>query len=190
MAGGAGTIVQVAPGMPSGTAGVRPGRALARIAPLGLLLACGQPAPAATKAEAPPAADPVEPAKPRIVAAAAEGEVAALVQAEQTREPGPLVVYVGASWCEPCRAFHDALVAGNLDRELAGVRFLEFDLDRDKARLTAAGYQSRLIPLFALPGPDGLASGRQIEGGIKGPQAAEHIVRRLVPLLAGARAGR
>ena len=131
-----------------------------------------------------------EPAKalerPVLIAAPAEGEVAAIVQAELARARGPLVVYVGATWCDPCRVFHDALVAGQLDRELAGVRFVEFDMDRDKERLAAAGYVSRLIPLLALPGPDGRASGRQIEGGIKGPGAATHILARLVPLLAGA----
>jgi thiol-disulfide isomerase/thioredoxin len=97
-------------------------------------------------------------------------------------------VYVGASWCEPCVAFHDALVAGQLDAELAGVRFLEFDLDRDQARLAADGYQSRYVPLFALPGPDGRASGKQIQGGVKGSGAADNLVRRLQPLLAEARA--
>lgn len=160
---------------------------------LALLLACaGPPAPqpeavkAEAKVEAKAEAKAPQAGKPTLVAAPAEGEVGGLVQAELARGSGPLVVYVGATWCDPCRVFHEALVRGDLDRELAGVRFLEFDLDRDKARLIDAGYESRLIPLFALPGPDGRASGRQIEGGIRGPQAALHIVARLVPLIAGA----
>ncbi len=124
-------------------------------------------------------------ARPILITGGGEGTIADAVRAELGRGSGPLVVYVGASWCEPCRRFHDALVAGELDRELAGARFLEYDLDLDRERLTAAGYTSRMIPLFALPGPDGRASGRQIEGGIKGPGAARHIVARLVPLLAG-----
>lgn len=119
--------------------------------------------------------------------AAPDGDVAASVMREAA-SAGTLVVYVGAGWCEPCRAFHEAVQGGRFDGELAGVRFLEYDLDRDRERLAAAGYASRLIPLFALPGPDGRASGRQIEGGIKGPGAAEHVLRRLVPLVAEARA--
>jgi thiol-disulfide isomerase/thioredoxin len=174
---------------------------------LALLLACGpaghstpQGGPAkaeAAKTEEVKAVEPakveakaVEPAKalekPVLVAAPADGEVAAIVQAELARASGQLVVYVGATWCDPCKVFHDALVAGQLDRELAGVRFVEFDMDRDKERLADAGYVSRYIPLLAVPGPDGRASGRQIEGGIKGPGAATHILARLVPLLAGA----
>lgn len=153
--------------------------------------------PACT-AEAPvPAAAPVvpvaaqpatRPAAPRLIPAPAGGGVAEVVNAE-ARAPGELlVVYVGASWCEPCVAFHDAVAAGELDGALPGVRFLEFDLDRDKARLEADGYTSRYVPLFALPGPDGRASGRQIQGGIKGPGAAANLVQRLQPLLHAGRA--
>jgi hypothetical protein len=150
-----------------------------------LLAACSFPPGADKDARAEVKTAPEQ--EPPIVApkflAAPDGDVAELVRATTAQEAGPLVVYVGAGWCEPCRAFHEAVVAGRYDRELSSVRFLEFDLDRDKARLEAAGYTSRLIPLFALPGPDGRAGGRQIEGGIKGPQAAEHVLRRLVQLL-------
>ncbi len=118
------------------------------------------------------------------------GTVAEVVTAESAGTNADLlVVYVGASWCEPCVAFHDALAAGQLDRDLPGVRFLEFDLDRDQARLEADGYTSRYVPLFAIPGPDGRASGKQIQGGVKGSGAAANLVQRLRPLLADARAG-
>lgn len=153
---------------------------------LALLSACSaadappppQPAPAAPTATRPP----------RLVKAPAGGRVAEAVIAEQATADGDLVVvYVGAAWCEPCVAFHDALLAGRLDADLPDLRFLEFDLDRDRDRLRAAGYESRYVPLFALPGPDGRASGRQLEGGIKGPNAAQNLVDRLRPLIAEAR---
>jgi thiol-disulfide isomerase/thioredoxin len=146
-----------------------------------LVAACAAPPEPTRDVAAAP--KPAEPAKPAFIAAPA-GDVAEIVRAEAAT-PG-LVVYVGATWCEPCAAFHEAVQAGRFDRELAGARFLEFDLDRDRERLAAAGYSSRLIPLFALPGPDGRASERRIEGGIKGPRAADHVLGRLVPLLAGA----
>lgn len=111
--------------------------------------------------------------------------MAALVREERERGEGTLVVSVGASWCEPCRVFHEAVQSGRLDQRLAGVRFLEFDIDRDRERLEVAGYRSRFVPLFALPDAEGRASGKQIDGGIKGPQAVEHIMARLGPLLAG-----
>jgi len=152
-----------------------------------LLVACGEPpaAPAAAPA-APPA--PAAANKPRLVAAPAGGRVAEAVTAERGGADGDLViVYVGATWCEPCVAFHDALTAGSLDADFPGVRFLEYDLDRDKARLEADGYTSRYVPLFAVPGPDGRADGRQLQGGIKGPGAAANLAKRLAPLIADAR---
>lgn len=103
--------------------------------------------------------------------------------AEQRR----LVVYVGATWCEPCQAFHHAVERGELDEALVGVRFLEFDSDRDGGRLEAAGYGGRLIPRFVVPQADGRGSADRIEGGIKGDGAVAHIMRRLGPLLAGGR---
>ena len=162
------------------------------------LLACTAEAPAApttataeTKtvatASAAPASAPANArasGPPRLIAAPPGGRVAAVVAAERsTAGDAQVIVYVGAGWCEPCVAFHDALLAGRLDADLPNVRFLEFDLDRDRARLAADGYRSRLVPLFAIPDPDGRASGRQLEGGIKGPGAAQNLVGRLRPLL-------
>src|SRR4051794_1835975 len=135
--------------------------------------AFGGSAPAAAKA--PPL--PVE-----FVAAPADGEVAAIVQGEfaRARDQGrTLLVYVGATWCEPCKRFHDAAAAGQLDATFPGLRLVEFDLDRDRDRLERAGYASRMIPLFALPRADGTGSGQQIEGSIKGEGAVHQISPRL-----------
>lgn len=153
---------------------------------LALLVGCGaEPAAPAAAPPAPAAAPAPTPTPPRLVPAPAGGRVAEVVEAERAGVGAErLVVYVGAAWCEPCVAFHDALLAGQLDADLPGVRFLEFDLDRDRARLEADGYSSRYVPLFALPGPDGRASGAQIEGGTRGPGAARQLVTRLRPLLA------
>ncbi len=121
------------------------------------------------------------------VVKAPEGEVAPLVKRELERARGEgrrLIVYVGASWCEPCQRFHDAAAAGQLDGVFPGLRLLEFDLDRDKEALEKAGYASKMIPLFALPKEDGTGSGQQIEGSIKGPLAVEQIRPRLTALLA------
>lgn len=164
-----------------------------RVLLLALLAACAEP-PSPQPASPPPPAPAAAPASttpPRLIKAPAGGRVAEAVIAELGGAGDDLVVvYVGAPWCEPCVAFHDALVAGNFnnDNDLTGVRFLEYDLDRDKARLEADGYTSRYVPLFAIPGPDGRASGRALQGGIKGPGAADNLLQRLRPLLAAARA--
>jgi thiol:disulfide interchange protein len=97
-----------------------------------------------------------------------------------------VMVYVGATWCEPCQHFHEAVGRGELDAELAGTRFLEFDADRDRAELRTAGYVSKYIPLFAIPEADGRASGRMIEGSIKGNEAVrKNLLPRLRALLEG-----
>src|SRR4249920_2284717 len=43
-----------------------------------------------------------------------------------------VLVYVGATWCEPCQRFHKALESGQLDEALAGTKFIEFDADKDR----------------------------------------------------------
>jgi thiol-disulfide isomerase/thioredoxin len=113
-------------------------------------------------------------------------DVAALVKEQLGRSASDgrkLLVYVGASWCEPCRRFHAAAEAGQLDGQFPDLRLLVFDLDRDSERLAAAGYVSQYIPLFALPDADGRASARHIEGSIKGDSAVGEIGPRLRSLL-------
>jgi hypothetical protein len=97
-----------------------------------------------------------------------------------------VLVYVGATWCEPCQRFHKALESGQLDQDLAGTKFVEFDADRDREELRVAGYASKYIPLFSVPDPSGHASGRAIEGSVKGDGAVrENLVPRLLALLDG-----
>lgn len=122
---------------------------------------------------------------PQWVAAGA-GALDAVVRAEAeraARSGGRLVVYVGASWCEPCRHFKAAVDDGQLDDALRGVVLLELDADRDEARLEAAGYGGRLIPRFVLPRPDGRASERRFEGSVKGPAAVGDLRPKLQWLL-------
>jgi thiol-disulfide isomerase/thioredoxin len=123
---------------------------------------------------------------PRFVVAGS-GEVDAVVReavVAATAEGRRVVVYVGATWCEPCQDFHHAVERGELDGLLAGIRFVEFDSDHDGARLEAAGYGGRLIPRFVLPDAQGRGSEHRTEGGIKGSGAVAHIMERLGPLLA------
>ncbi len=145
--------------------------------------AAGQPADNSTPR--PPASAPAF-AVPEFVAAPPAGEVDALVREALSRAAADkrrLVVYAGATWCEPCQRFHHAVERRELGASLQGVRFLEFDMDRDRERLIGAGYETKLIPLFALPAPDGRASGKQVEGGIKGEGAVGFILPRLEALL-------
>jgi len=115
------------------------------------------------------------------------GDVAPLIAAElerATNDHKQLLVYVGAGWCEPCRHFHEAAAAGQLDKTFGNLRLLVFDADRSGDALQRAGYDTHLIPLFAVPNADGSASGRHIEGSIKGDGAVAQITPRLQQLLA------
>jgi len=122
----------------------------------------------------------------RFILPPAGAEVASAVVSERTRSPGRAVlVYAGATWCEPCQRFHEAAGRGELDSDLPNVTLIELDADRDRDRLRAAGYAPAYIPMFALPGPDGRASGKQIEGSVKGGEAVREITPRLKQLLGG-----
>ena len=144
----------------------------------------GQGAPAATAAQPPP---PKAVVGPRLeFFHAPDGDVVGLVRGEldrARRDGRRLLVYVGATWCEPCQRFHKTAEAGELDAKLPPLRFVEFDSDRDGERLETAGYRSHYIPLFAMPNADGTPSGKQIEGSIKGPGAPDEITPRLLELL-------
>jgi thiol-disulfide isomerase/thioredoxin len=113
---------------------------------------------------------------------AADGDVALLVRSERARavaDGRQLVVYVGATWCEPCQRFHHAVERGELDTTFPKLTLLEFDNDKDHERLAKTGYVSQYIPLFALPKEDGNASGKQVEGGIKGEGAVGFVTTKL-----------
>lgn len=149
----------------------------------------GTPAPSGVEAHVPPF-HPAEPElrgpRVRFEHAPADGDVVRLVGAfvARARAEGRVpLVYVGATWCEPCQYFHAAAVRGDLDAELPPLALLELDLDRDRERIAAAGYGSRMIPLFAVPGDDGRGTGQQIEGSIHGPGSPSEIAPRLRALL-------
>ncbi len=142
-----------------------------------------RPAPAAEPAS-PPAAPAVPPAA--LKTARPQGALPAYIAAERvaaSAEQARLIVYVGATWCEPCRRFHKALEQGKFAKVFEGIRFLEFDKDVHGQALDDAGYASDYIPLFAIPGTDGRSAGQHIEGSIKGPGAIGNIVPRLKKLL-------
>lgn len=131
-----------------------------------------------------PAADP--PGKVELVAAAPFGDVAQQVRdarAEARPRGRRLLVYVGATWCEPCQRFHEAAQRGELDKDFPTLTLLEYDLDMDGARLQTAGYKPRYIPFIGVPAEDGRASSKAIEGSVKGDGAVGNIAPRLKELM-------
>lgn len=163
-----------------------------------LLFGCRMEEPGAEKkaepASAPPPTPSPAPAPPREpigargvqFVKAEPGDVAATVKkqlADAKAKNRDVLIYEGATWCEPCQRFHAAAARGELDAQFPNLTLLEFDADHDGERLLEAGYHSRFIPLFAVPGSDGKSTGKQIEGSIKGADAVAEISPRLKQLL-------
>ncbi len=149
-------------------------------------LACGK----SSAPEEPPAPAPVEAApvaKGRVeLVDAPEGDVPTLVtQARASAESRhrKLLVYIGATWCEPCQRFHHAAEKGELDAEFPDLTLLVFDMDRDGVRLGMAGYQPEFIPYFGIPDAQGKATDEAVMGSIKGAGAVGEIVPHLHQLL-------
>lgn len=152
-----------------------------------MVVACSKDPPEPTKEPAvPAAANTTAAARIEWVKASPGEDAAVVVKRELERahtDKKRLLVYVGATWCEPCKRFHDAAESGQLDGVFPNLRLVEFDLDADGDRLARAGYSSKMIPLFAVPTENGIGSGKQIEGSIKGEGAVANLRARLQPLL-------
>jgi hypothetical protein len=145
------------------------------------------PSAIASSPSPPASTAPRSHARPELVAVApTEPTVRARLASEAARAEADgrvLLAYVGATWCEPCQRFHDALVRGELDRELAGVRFVEFDFDAHGPGLTEAGCTSRMIPLFSRVSSDGACTERRHGGAIKGDGAVDFLLPRVKELM-------
>jgi hypothetical protein len=71
-----------------------------------------------------------------------------------------------------------------LDASFPDLRLLKFDSDRDLEPLALAGYDGQFIPRFVVPGPDGRATDRRMEGATKAEDTvATFIAPRLAQLL-------
>lgn len=135
-----------------------------------------------------PAIDPA--ATVRFVTPPIDGVVSTIIAAQLSKakaENRRVLLYAGASWCEPCRYFHEAVDRGELTGKVGALDLVAFDAQMDAERMLLSGYESQMIPLFALPNADGKASGRHIEGSVKGPAAVDDLVPRLRELLADAK---
>ncbi len=113
-----------------------------------------------------------------------EGEVApALVRRMAAVKDRRLMVFVSASWCEPCQRFHQAVDRGELTGKLGPLDLVAYDTEPDAERLLMSGYEARMIPAFTVPGPDGRATARHTEGGLSGEGAVADLVPRILEIL-------
>jgi thiol-disulfide isomerase/thioredoxin len=132
--------------------------------------------PLPTAADAAPRATGV-----RVVLASQDVDALSLVRTERLKakaEGRVLVVYAGATWCEPCKRFKEEIHTGRLDEKLPKMTLLAFDADRDTDRLAAAGYRFSFIPFVALPGADGQPADTQEAKG-KGSNSWRELIAKL-----------
>ena len=117
----------------------------------------------------------------RVVVASQDTDALSLVRTERLKakaEGRVLIVYAGATWCEPCKRFKEEVHTGRLDEKLPKMTLLAFDADRDTDRLAAAGYRFQFIPFVALPGADGHPTDTQEARG-KGSNAWRELIAKL-----------
>jgi thiol-disulfide isomerase/thioredoxin len=155
------------------------------VALLGLWVSCKGSEPFAAAAK--PSVEVVDPkATVRFVPAPPMVDVAPLLKervASAAAAGRKVIAYTGATWCEPCRLFHQAVDRGELNGKMGAVDLVAFDADVDAERLVLAGYESRSIPSFTVPLADGKASTKHTEGASKdGP--VNDLLPRLKGLLA------
>lgn len=119
--------------------------------------------------------------KLRSVSATQDSDALSLIRAERLRakaEGRVLVVYVSATWCEPCKKLKEEIDAGRLDERYGRTTLLAFDADNDIDRLGSAGYSFKFVPYVALPGADGRPADAQ-EATSKGANAWRELLGKL-----------
>lgn len=103
-----------------------------------------------------------------VLPAAQDSDALSAIRTERLKakaEGRVLVVYVSATWCDPCKKLKEEIEAGRLDDRYGKTTLLAFDADKDIDRLGAAGYTFKYVPYVALPGADGrLAESQEATG--------------------------
>lgn len=154
------------------------GRSGRRSAPVSVT---SSPSVPAERASADAGARRAEGARVELVEATTDSDAISLVRTKRLEAKAQgrvLVVYVGASWCPPCRRFKAEVEQGRLDDRLGKTTLLVFDADRDVDRLGGAGHTFTFVPFVALPGPGGHPSDAQEARG-KGDNAWTELLDKL-----------
>jgi thiol-disulfide isomerase/thioredoxin len=136
---------------------------------------------AMTAASPSPSPSPSVKGRIRLVTAEQDSDALSLIRTERLKAKADgrvLVVYVSATWCEPCKKMKEEIDAGRLDDRYGKTTLLAFDADKDIDRLGAAGYTFKFVPYVALPGSDGKPAETQEAVG-KGATAWKELLGKL-----------
>lgn len=77
---------------------------------------------------------------------------------------GVPVVYIGATWCGPCKQYKAALSDERMVKAHAGAHIVELDADKHAKALQELGIQPAGVPHWEMVDPKGVPIGRAIDG--------------------------
>jgi hypothetical protein len=107
-------------------------------------------------------------------AALADGVKAEVAKA-QAKKLTP-IVYVGATWCDPCLALKKHRDDPKMVDAFEGTFVIEIDADDwNAASFGALGYKTSVIPIFIAVDAEGKATGRTIDGGAWGDNIPQNM---------------
>ncbi len=105
------------------------------------------------------------------------GGLAAAIAREIAKKPSATakpIVYLGASWCDPCAAIKRFKTDPRMLDAFQGTYVIELDVDDWKSEgLGALGYKTGTVPVFYAVDAAGKASGPTINGGAWGDNIPE-----------------
>ena len=95
------------------------------------------------------------------------------------------VVYIGASWCPPCKAIKKYKSDPQMVTAFAGTHVIELDVDDWSAPdLDALDYKAKSVPVFIAVDKDAKAKGPTIDGGAWGDNIPANMAPPLTKFFA------
>lgn len=90
---------------------------------------------------------------------------AGTLEAAAGKASGVPVVYVGATWCGPCKVYKSTLTDPRMVAAHKGAHIIEVDLDVHPKALQSVGIQPAGVPHWEMLDSSGQRVGRTIDGG-------------------------
>ena len=89
---------------------------------------------------------------------------AVVVREAAAEAKGVPVVYIGATWCGPCKQYKAALSDPRMVEAHTGAHIIELDADKHTKALKALQIQPRGVPHWEMVNQDATPIGRTIDG--------------------------
>jgi len=114
-----------------------------------------------------------------------KGDATAAVRKSAKTAKGVPVVYVGATWCGPCKVYKASLDDPRMVQAHRPVHIIELDADKHTEALSAVGIQPNGVPHWEMVDPSGKSVGKHIDGGAWGDNTVENMAPVLTKFFTG-----